>query len=69
MLTKLQIENSVMRAMEKYERENGGEGWTKADIWDTIQIFGGDRDDLYKAMSLAMDICLEVKEKPMRFYS
>lgn len=69
MLTKLQIENSVMRAMEKYEREHKEEGWTKADIWNTIRIFGGDRDDLYEAMALAMDICLRVKEKPMRLYS
>jgi len=66
MLTKLQIENSVMRAMEKYENERGGEGWAKSDIWNIIQIFGGNRDDLYEAMALAMDICLGKAVRPVR---
>lgn len=66
MLTKMQIENSVMRATEKYEKEHGQEGWTKADIWNTIQIFGGDPDDLYEAMALAMDLCLGKAVRPVR---
>lgn len=69
MLTKMQIENSVMRAMEKYEKEHGQEGWPKADIWNTIQIFGGDQDDLYEAMALAMDLCLGKADRPVRRYS
>lgn len=61
MLTYKEIENIVASAMNKYRSENGTSGWNKADIKKAIDDLGGDKSDLYRAMSAAMDICMGKK--------
>jgi len=62
MLTYKEIENIVASAMDKYRSENGTSGWNKDDIKKAIDDLGGDKSDLYRAMSAAMDICIGNKE-------
>ncbi|MEA4921726.1 MAG: hypothetical protein VB031_00015 [Eubacteriaceae bacterium] len=62
MLTYKEIENIVACAMDKYRSENGTSGWNKDDIKKAIDELGGDKSDLYRAMSAAMDICIGNKE-------
>jgi uncharacterized protein Smg (DUF494 family) len=63
MLTYKEIENIVACAMEKYRKENAATGWNKEDLQNAINDLGGDKSDLYRAMSAAMDICIGNKEE------
>ena len=63
MLSYKEIENIVACAMEKYRKENAATGWNKEDLQNAINDLGGDKSDLYRAMSAAMDICIGNKEE------
>jgi uncharacterized protein Smg (DUF494 family) len=63
MLTYKEIENIVACAMEKYRKEKAATGWNKEDLQNAIDDLGGDKADLYRAMSVAMDICIGNKEE------
>lgn len=59
MLTKRTLEMIVDDCMKMYARENNGErGWTKEDIENAVLRHGGEKNDVYAAMKIGMEVCL-----------
>ncbi|HGD3184165.1 TPA: hypothetical protein ACIOCJ_000699 [Streptococcus agalactiae] len=45
--------------MDKFAKENdGSKGWEKEDIENEILLFGGTMTDVYEAMKIGFNVCL-----------
>ena len=67
MLRRETIELIVADCMEKYAKEHSGAcGWDRVDIENAVLVYGGEKRDIYAAMGLAMDKCIEGSETEPR---
>lgn len=51
--------NVVKKVLDKFSKENdGSKGWEKEDIENEILLFGGTMTDVYEAMNIGFNVCL-----------
>lgn len=70
MLPRRTLEMIVDDCMIKFAKENNGsEGWTKEDIENAVLEHGGEKNDVYAAMAIGMDVCLGGDKLPENMLS